>query len=398
MTIKNLIPDDEMNRLLSLSEFDLDYSNLNENFKDLTKLAAKVAGTEISLVNIIDSFTQWTISSHGVEIEQMARENSVCQYTILGTENFEIKDLSVDERFKDKYYVKGDTKPRYYFGIPLKTNEGSNIGALCVLDTHQKNMTPEKIELLKIISGEIVNRLTTLKIIEGLKNKLSEAKETQKKVAHDIRGPIGGIIGLAQIIKEQGNDNKLDEVLEFINLIQKSGNSLLELADEILSTDTNAKIGNNQFNLFLLKEKLEKLYRPQSVNKNIKFSININSKTDKILFPKNKLLQIIGNLVSNAMKFTPENGEINVNLDLITNGDNYYLQIIIQDSGVGLSQVGIDSILKGTATSTSGTSGENGYGFGLALVKHLIDSLKGTLNISSKIGKGAIFTISIPQN
>jgi hypothetical protein len=57
------IPKNEMERLIGLSEFDLDYSNLEDNFKDLTKLAAKVAGTNISLINLLDSFTQWTIVS-----------------------------------------------------------------------------------------------------------------------------------------------------------------------------------------------------------------------------------------------------------------------------------------------------------------------------------------------
>src|SRR6476469_1459946 len=100
---KPVIPHNEMNRLLSLSEFDLDYDNLGENFKDLTLLAAKVAGTEISLINIIDSFTQWTVSSYGLDLKQMPREDSVCQYTILEDEGFEVKDLSNDDRVNNKF-------------------------------------------------------------------------------------------------------------------------------------------------------------------------------------------------------------------------------------------------------------------------------------------------------
>ena len=390
------IPSNEMERLLSLSEFDLDYDSLEENFKDLTHLAAKVAGTNISLVNLIDSYTQWSVSAYGIDITQMPREDSVCQYTIVADNEFEVKDLSTDNRFKDKFYVVDDPNLRYYFGVPLKTSEGTNIGALCVLDNQEKSLNPEKIELLKIIANEIVSRLTALKVIKTLRNNLNEAKQTSKKVAHDIRGPIGGIIGLAQIISEQGDENKMDEVLEFINLIQKSGSSLLELADEILSADQAPKLGTDQFNLALLKDKLEKLYSPQAVNKQITFTVSTNAQADKIPFSKNKLLQIIGNLVSNAMKFTPEGGQISVNLDLIEK-ESKLLKIVVKDSGVGLSQEAADAILKGTATSTNGTSGENGYGFGLALVKHLIDGLKGTLTIQSNPGEGATFEITLPQ-
>ncbi len=73
------LPENEMQRVIELSEFDLDYSSLQENFKDLAKLAAKVAGTNISLVNLIDSFTQWTVTNFGLDLEQMPREDSVCQ-------------------------------------------------------------------------------------------------------------------------------------------------------------------------------------------------------------------------------------------------------------------------------------------------------------------------------
>lgn len=64
---------------------------------------------------------------------------------------------------KDKFYVKDEPHLKYYFGIPLKTDQGNNIGALCVLDRQEKELTPEKIELLKIVADEIVTRLESAK-------------------------------------------------------------------------------------------------------------------------------------------------------------------------------------------------------------------------------------------
>jgi len=94
MNVNPPIPENEYERVLNLSDFNLDYSNFQDNFKDLAKLAASVAGTPISLVNLIDSYTQWTISNYGLDLEQMPREDSVCQYTIKYDEKpFEIEDL-----------------------------------------------------------------------------------------------------------------------------------------------------------------------------------------------------------------------------------------------------------------------------------------------------------------
>ena len=95
MSVVPPLPADEMDRIIKLSDYDLDYGDMQENFKDLTKLAAKVAGTEISFINLIDTFTQWTISNYGHSLEQMAREDSVCQYTIVAKKPFEVNDLVV---------------------------------------------------------------------------------------------------------------------------------------------------------------------------------------------------------------------------------------------------------------------------------------------------------------
>jgi signal transduction histidine kinase len=394
----NPIPLNEMERIIQLSEYDLDYSGLENNFKDIIHLAAKVAGTEISLINLIDSFTQWSIAHHGLDIDQMPREDSVCQYTIMEDDHFEVEDLSNDLRFTDKHYVNSPLNLRYYFGIPLKTKNGFNMGALCVLDTNFKKLTPEKIELLKLIANEIVNRLNTIKLLQELKTKLNDAKETHKRVAHDIRGPLSGIIGIAEIITERGDENQLLEVIDFVNLIHKSSRSILDLADEIL-TDEKNRLGEpkSDFDLSIFKEKLEKLYGPQAKNKGIHLEISTDPTFEKIPISKNKLLQIVGNLISNAIKFTANGGSVKVNLDLKLDKNKKNLNITVVDSGMGLSEKLISAILTGSHNSTAGTSGESGYGFGLAMVKHLVDTLKGKMEIFSEEGKGATFLITISQ-
>ena len=263
-------------------------------------------------------------------------------------------------------------------------------------------ISPEKEEFLKIIGAEIINRLESMKAIEALKHKVKETNEEKKRVAHDIRGPLASIVGLAKVISDQGDANQLDEVLEFISLIHKSGSSLLDLASEILSNDTPNKgipaTGNDEFNQVLLKEKLEKLYCLQARNKSVNFEVVTDAATAAIPFSKNKLLQIIGNLVSNAIKFTPAGGLVQVSLALIKGAQQNVLKIIVSDTGMGMDEQFVAKLLNGEVTSTNGTNGENGYGFGLALVKHLITDLKGKLFISSVPGDGASFEVHLPQN
>lgn len=393
------VPANEMERLVLLSDLDIDYSSLSENFKDLTHLAAKVAGTEISLINLIDSYTQWTLGKHGINLEQMTREESVCQYTIMNDDYFEVADLSTDERFNKNFYVDDPISLRYYFGIPLKDNGGLNIGALCVLDTQFKTLNPEKIELLKIIAAEVVNRIKTYKAIDELRTQVRDVNESKKKVAHDIRGPLAGIIGLTEILSEQGKTAKIDDVMEFINLIHSGSKSILDLADEILTDDNQVKqLHSSEFNLTSFRDKLMQLYNPQAISKQLNLHIKINQATQHIPFSKNKLLQITGNLISNAIKFTPVGGKVNVELDLLVKSDKNILRLSVTDTGVGLNEAEIEKILNGDRQTTTGTGGEKGYGFGLSLVKHLIEKLNGQMKIQSNIDQGTAFSVDLPQS
>jgi len=396
--INHPVPENELERLLSLSELDLDYSGLSDNLKDLTHLAAKVAGTDISLVNLIDSYTQWSVANHGLDLAQMPRDESVCQYTIMGNDPFEVSDLSVDVRFKENSYVKNPLSLRYYFGVPLKGNDGRNLGALCVLDKKLKILNPEKMELLQIIANEVANRIRSYGAINILKQRLDQVNSSKRKVAHDIRGPLAGIIGLSEIVAEQGKNNSLDDILEFVSLIHKSSRSLLDLADEILTEEQEIRqIAASEFNLSVFKEKLVQLYLPQAQSKSVLFSVGINEIKGSIPFSKNKLLQIAGNLISNAIKFTPGHGSVGVELDLQVLQGRNVLSVTVKDTGLGMSPEVIYRIQRGDVSSTTGTSGEVGYGFGLPLVKHLIDSLHGTLEISSVPGAGTVFKVLLPQ-
>lgn len=396
------LPDNEWQRVLELANYDLDLSAIQDKFKDLTKLAAKVTRTDISLINLIDSYTQWSIASHGLEVVSMPREESVCQYTLLEPDSLEVKNLQFDQRFAQQWYVTDAPHLRYYFGIPLKS-QGNHIGTLCVLDTQLKALDPEKIELLHLIAAEVIGRLNTLREVQYLKRQVTQLNEAKKRVAHDIRGPLGGIISMAELINSSGSAIKLDEILELMALMQQSSQSLLELADDILVHNDNGHRGQQYsfneevFHQARLKGTLETLYMPQALAKGIDFSVSTDTATELLPFSRNKVVQIAGNLISNAIKFTPQQGHVRVRTQLADEGAYNLLRLVVEDSGQGMASEQVLAILKGEGTSSHGTAGESGYGFGLPLVKHLVETLHGELSVRSTPGQGTCFEVSLRQ-
>jgi signal transduction histidine kinase len=393
------LPANEQQRVIELSSFDMDISHLDESLKDLSLLAAKVAGTDISHISLVDSLTNWAFACHGFDGGPSPREDSVCQYTIAGDQPFfEVPDMLLDERFRDRAYVTGDPHFRYYLGVPLQTKTGSKLGALCVLHKAEKKLSPEKVDLLHIIAREVMSRLNTMKLILELQKRIKVSDESQRKVAHDIRGPLGGIIGLTQIINEQGVESDMTEVLEFVDMISKSSHSLLGLAEEILTTD-KMRFATHEaepyFTLDSFKEKLETLYVPLALNKGVKLAVSISSGKKTENFSRSKLMQIAGNLITNAIKFTHAQGTVNVDLALVPARLQNILRITVADTGIGLEADAISRIMDGSATTSNGTNGERGFGFGLPLVKHLVEEMGGTLQLSSEPGNGARFEVQL---
>ena len=330
--IKSPIPNNETQRLLSLASLDLDYTDLEAHFREIVALTSKISGMDISLINLIDPFTQWTIARHGIQLESLPREESVCQYTILEDTPFEVSDLSADARFQKRAYVSGSPNLKYYFGIPLTTEKGVNIGSLCVLDTELKAIRPETIDILKLLAQEVVNKLKSYNIIATLKNELRTAATVQKKLAQDVRDPLAGILGISEILLEQQCES-IEETLEYIALINESSKLILDVTDEVLIEEVDVElslIGN--FNLITLKDKLDRLYRPLAENKNIQLNFIIESYKKYFLLPKSSVLQIAGTLISSAIHLLPPNESITIEIDINIQPEKNNLNIRIKGS------------------------------------------------------------------
>ncbi|PTX41609.1 phospho-acceptor domain-containing protein [Christiangramia gaetbulicola] len=387
----------EYQRIKSLSKFDLDYNELQEEFKSLVQLSAMIAGTEMSVINLIDNYYQWTVTAFSSKLLQMPREESICDRTIRTHEPLEISDLEKDERFKDRGFSKGDSGFNYYLGIPLTLESGDNIGALCVLDKNSKEISDRDKSMLRLVASEIVNKLEHKRKMDETIFSLNKAIKTRNQVAHDVRGPITGITGLAEVAASE--DSSKEEMVQYFRLIKDSGNSVLELTNDILKSGlSNDPFQEKNINLKQLKEKLLKLYRLPSKSKNIDFQIKINPEKSNIIFSRRKLLSVFGNLISNAIKFTPANGKITVDLDVLHLDKGKYLKFKITDNGVGISKEALAEFKQDKLNSTRGTSGEEGFGLGLKLVRDMVTEFRGEMDISSKENAGTEIEVKLLLN
>ena len=259
-------------------------------------------------------------------------------------------------------------------------------------------------EVLRLIARQIVDRLRLNNLVADLKNKLKESELNQKKLAHDIRGPIGGILGLSDLILEEDELTSPQEILEYSEMIKQSSLSLLDLSKDILSkgfdgnSNRSQELKEGDTNLVNLKETILRLLAPQIKVKNIAFNVQLNPENQLESFSKLYVLQILGNLLSNSIKFTNSGGEISLSMNLKRKELDLILELSVEDNGMGMTGAKISEILEDGTSTHEGTRGELGFGLGLNLVRQLVKQQEGTMDIISTLGEGTKFTIEMPVN
>lgn len=156
-------PENELERLKALKEYAVLDSLPEKEYNSITQLASYICGTPIALVSLIDNQRQWLKSTIGIDVTETSREDSFCQYTIMGDGVFEVNNALENEIFADNPLVTGAPKIRFYAGAPLQDANGFNLGSLCVIDTKPKTLTEEQKNALQLLAGQVVSLLDARK-------------------------------------------------------------------------------------------------------------------------------------------------------------------------------------------------------------------------------------------
>lgn len=252
--------------------------------------------------------------------------------------------------------------------------------------------------LMMIISGVGYLLLLQEEKERQIKQLLDDKDKFFSIIAHDLRGPFNGIIGLSELLLE--NDNQLDnkETNEFIQLINQSSKSAFSLLDNLLIW-AQSQTGSIQFTPKKLEinsiiDKTIHLLANIAKTKNINIRSEIEAK-QYMVGDKNMLETVFRNLISNAIKFTNTNGEVVVSM--IKEKDQMVFSV--QDNGIGIPPDKIANLFAiNKRNTTSGTNDETGTGLGLMLCKDFIEKHGGQIWVKSQPEKGSVFSFGIPNN
>ena len=218
-------------------------------------------------------------------------------------------------------------------------------------------------------------------------------------MSHDIRTPMNAIIGYTQLL-ENNLDNK-KQALDYISKLKSSSTILLSLINYILEMtqiesgklDLKKEIGD----LDDLVKNINVVVEPLIKEKKLHYSYHLEIKHHHIICDKTKLREIVLNILSNAIKYTPEGGNVELLIQEISFENNKVkYNFIIIDNGIGMKEDFLPHIFEEFAREKTSTESKvPGVGLGLPIVKSLIDMMNGTIQVESKLNKGTKFTVEL---
>lgn len=266
----------------------------------------------------------------------------------------------------------------------------------------------------RVVSVLLANRDFTeekkreLKQEEALRQEKIKAEKANEaksiflfNMSHDIRTPINAIVGYSQLMKKELTNPKL---VHYQEMIEQSSKLLLSIINNVLDMarvesgkmelDENYNVVGN------ILQVVCDAFEGEATRKNIEITRNISVKHKHVMVDATKMQEILSNLISNAIKYTPEDGHVSIDIqELECEREGYVLfQTKVSDTGIGMSEEFLPSLFElFTRERNTTLSKIPGTGLGMAIVKNLVDLMNGSIEVESELGKGSTFTITIPH-
>ena len=216
-------------------------------------------------------------------------------------------------------------------------------------------------------------------------------------MSHDIRTPMNAIIGFTSLAATHV-DNK-EQVLDYLKKISTSSQHLLSLINDVLDMSRiesgKTTLHVEKMNLPQQISQLDSIIRQQAGQRSQTFTVSTNLQHENVLADPNRLNQVLMNILSNAVKYTPTGGHIRLEVEELPRNEHYArYRFVVQDDGIGMSEAYQKTLFDPfTREERSGTNKVQGTGLGMAITKSIVDLMGGSIGVESATGKGTRFEV-----
>lgn len=400
------LPENESARLDALYSFMVLDTPPEQDYDDITQLASVICNTPIALISLVDKERQWFKSRTGLDVPETHRELAFCAYTILNpVEVMVVPDTLHDERFHDSPLVTGYPHIRFYAGAPLVTSQGDSLGSLCVIDDAPRELSPQQLEALQILSRSVVakfelrranqyllqNNHQMEQLIAKLSETNSELDHFAAAAAHDMQEPLRTISGVVQAIMADHAKDLPEEVRGYMGHIEKSMVRLQHMTKDLLETARGNSDGGQKIMADGNVIAANALQNLQSLIQSSQAVVRVTDFPRMMCNPP-QIIRAMQNLISNGIKYAAP-GRAPV-IDVTCRDTGSHWEIAVKDNGIGIDAKYLTQIFQPFFRLHKHQDIE-GTGIGLAICKKIAAAHNGELRAESVLSAGSTFYMTI---
>ncbi len=291
---------------------------------------------------------------------------------------------------------------RSLVAVPMLREE-SIVGSLVVRRKSTGDFTEETVDLLETFASQSALALLNAQLFRALEERSAELEVASRhkseflaSMSHELRTPLNAVLGFSEVLLERmfGDINEKQE--DYLRDIHSSGKHLLELLNEILDL-SKVEAGQMELEYALVDvatilEYATSMLRERATAHSIDLRVEVAAEVGQVEIDGLRFKQVVLNLVSNAVKFTPDGGAVVVRARQVADE----LQVTVEDTGVGIPEADRQRIFESFQQGGRGASREEGTGLGLTLSRRIIELLGGRMWLESEVGAGSTFGFAVP--
>jgi signal transduction histidine kinase len=408
-------------RILNLAELTEAVTKLNDKLNTLYTMTQAIGSAQRleQVLNIATSELARVMDVQAISVKLLSEDGKFLQYAAahgLPAEFLKNKVVEVAKSPLNRRVIEGDPfvtgrvtqRESFQFGEDLEAArvksvqfvplivENRVIGILGAYSTRPEQFGPDELNFFRQAAGLVAIAIENARAYEAIENLIQERSRFMNRVAHNLRAPLAAMASMFEVVQDGYLGDMNDKLRKHLCRIDQRVQNMLVMIDELM---TLAKSKNRQrqleyrpMNLKVVTDRIHQTFQEKAAQKNLSFKVTVPNDLPKIKGDQEMVEQMLENLVSNAIKYTPEGGRIGMTF---WPGANETVRIVLSDNGIGIPKDEIPRLFT-EFFRASNVQNVIGTGLGLTIVKEIVDQHGGQIQVESEEGLGTTFIIHLP--
>jgi len=409
-------------RIRDLGDLSESVSNLNNRLHALFSMIQTIGSAQHleQVLPIVTGELGAVTAVKGISVKLLSEDGRFLRYAAaygLPDEFTREKEVEVDKSPLNQRIIEGEPyvtgqvtrKELFQFGealaaaeiksvlfVPLTVEERviGILGAYCV---RPERFGPEEVDFFRLAAGLVAIALENAQAYEAVEKLMQERSWYTMRVTHNLRAPLGAMLSMLELLRGKYLGELNHEQQEYLRRLDRRSRTMLSMINELMSLAENrsekARVSREPVDPVMIANRIRRTFQDEAAEKGVQFQVVVPEDLPPIHGDPGMIEQMLENLVSNAIKYTPSEGAVSVAFAQAHNT----LRIEVNDTGIGIPQADRPRLFEDFFRGENARSVEaHGTGLGLAIVKEIVDKHGGRIMVQSEEGFGTIFVVHLP--